>query len=161
MATTSNDVLLRSIQGYQDIQEWRNFLATHGKGDYSVWSNADPFSTVDLMQVSPMQRVSYVELKQRNVRIDQYPDCLIDETKIIDLQRLAQYSGNRVFLAALYPRSGQIAIWEIREDDEFGTRNVLANATTVQSGCSLKKNKRMVSLSLKTAKIYSHQFAQW
>lgn len=159
MVTTSNDVLLRSIQGYQDIQEWRNFLASNGKGDYQVWSNADPFSTVDVMQVSPMGRVSYVELKARNVRIDQYPDCLVDEWKVTQLQRLAVDSGDKVFLVALYPQSSQIAIWEIREDDEFSVRDVMANATTLQYGASQKKNKRLVSLRLCDAKVYSHQFS--
>lgn len=158
MATTSNDVLLRSIQGLKDGQEWRNFLNAHGKGDYSVWLNADPFAVCDAMQVSPFGRVSYVELKQRNHIFGQYPDCLVDEWKIVQLQKLAQDTGKRVFLVALYPQSNKIALWQIAEDDELVTRDVLANATTVQSGCSQKKNKRMVSLSLKTAKVYSHQF---
>lgn len=158
--TATNDVLLRSIQGLKDGQEWRNFLNAHGKGDYSVWMNADPFAVCDAMQISPCGRVSYVELKQRNHIFGQYPDCLIDEWKIRQLQKLAQDTGKRVFLAALYPRSGQIAIWEIREDDEYIVRDVMANAITVQAGASRKRPKRMVPLIIKDAKVYTHQFTK-
>lgn len=148
-------------QGFKDAREWRRFLVSHGKADYKVFADVDDLAACDAMQISPCGRVSYVELKERRVPIDTYPDCAVDYAKIIALQRLAQDTGDKVFLAALYPSSHKIAIWEIHEDEEYFPTTIMANDRTVQLyGPSQKKPKQMVKLPLSKAHIYSHTFEQ-
>lgn len=158
MVTTSNDVKLRISQGYRDAREWRRFLVEHKKGNYRVLADMDDFAVVDVMQVTPEGKCQHVELKSRKHPLGQYPDCQVDESKIRHLQQLHAETGEKTYLAALYPLSGKVAIWEITEEDDYKTIERFANATTVQQGLSVKKPKRMVSLPLKDAKVYRHKF---
>lgn len=155
---TSNDVRLRVSQGYRDAREWRRFLSSHHKENYRVLADMEDFAVIDILQISPEGKFQHVELKQRSHPLGTYPDCQVDESKIRHLQQLHAETGEKTYLAALYPLSSQIAIWEITEDDDYKVIEKMANATTVQQGQSQKRPKRLVSLPIKDARIYRHQF---
>lgn len=161
MALVQTDETTRLIvsQGFKDAREWQRFLTANGKGDYHVLAYVDDFAMCDAMQISPRGRISYIELKERRVTIETYPDCLVDSNKIQGLQKLAQDSGDKVFLVALYPQSNKIALWEIREDDEYEVIELYANHKTVwEGGPRPRIQKSMVKLWMKDAKIYHHEF---
>lgn len=154
----NKDVLKRMWQGLKDVEEWRNFLRTHGKGDYKVYLDSDPFAKVDVMQVTPNGVRQYVELKERRVLVEQYPDCLVDVDKISQLQAIDQ-EGHVALLVGLYPKSSKVATWRIREEDEYEVKEVACNAVTVQGAPPTKVMKRMVSLKLRDAVLCEHRFS--
>lgn len=147
----------RVAQGLKDAREWQRFLKEQGKS-HRVLVDADEFAVVDVLQISDEGKFSHVELKERTHPFGTYPDCLVDESKIRQLQRLHAETNELVMVAALYPLSNRIAIWRIKEDDEFEVRKVLANATSVQTGESVKVYKDMCVLPLKNASKHTHQF---
>ncbi len=157
-AMENKDVLKRMWQGMRDVEEWRNFLKTHGKGDYKVYLDSDPFAKVDVMQLTPSGARQYVELKERRVRVDQYPDCLVDADKVRTLQEIDS-EGHTALLVALYPKSGIVATWRVREEDEYEVKEITCNAVTVQGAPPTKRKKRMVSLKLKDAVLCEHRFS--
>ncbi len=147
------------MQNIYDMCEWQNFLHTHGRSDIEVWGSGDPRSAVDVMQVSQSTgRKSYVELKMRRVGISDYADCAIDSNKILALQQLGQQTNDNVFLAAMYPKSGKVAIWQIEADGEYRVEPMTANHKTLEVGGPRKREKSVVKLLLRKAKIYNHQF---
>ena len=154
----SSDVMTRQIQGLRGANYYRDFLTQHGKGDYRIYVDADPFARVDVLQVAPDGQQSHVELKSRSVTIDQYPDCIVEAFKIGHLQAIHQETGERTLLVALYPRSNKIAMWVIREDDEYVIVNKHCNDITIQIGQANKVPKTMVSLPMSEAKIYDYNF---
>lgn len=161
MRPSYNDVITYSLQGVVDGWEWLQFLRTHGKADYQVLLFADPFSPCDAIMESPERKRTYIELKTRNCTISQYQDCYIDERKINDLQRIAQATGDKVYLVALYPASSKIALWEIRGDQEYEVIEKVANVTTIQdSRPQYRCPKRLVPLPLREARKYNHRFYQ-
>lgn len=148
-------------QGFKDAREFRRFLVSHGRQGYKVFADVDDYAPYDAVMLSVEGEVSYIELKERRVMITDYPDCAVDASKIRGLQRIKQETGRKVFLVALYPMSGQVAIWRISADEYYHTETRRANSRTVwQGGPRAKMPKEMVKLPLATAKIYTHTFEQ-
>lgn len=146
----------------KDLRNYWGFLSSINKKSddcrYQLFSNCDPFSTVDCIQRKYDAEGYYsecnVELKGRNIAISEYNDCLIDLRKIQSLNRLSEQSGNPSFVVALYYTSGQLAIWKIDPEDEF----TIVNRTTTRYSAAPEKGKhtkQMVSLPLDKASVYN------
>lgn len=144
----------------RDLKNYWSFLqGINKKSDctrYVLFSNVDPFSPVDCIQRKYDESGDYtesnIELKGRNVGIDQYEDCVIDLAKIQNLMRVADQSGNPSFVVALYYQSGKIAIWKIEPDGEYRVTNktTLKYSAAPEQG---KQAKAVVSLPLSDATI--------
>lgn len=146
------------INYFMFIQSWMNKHEGNCV-NYDLSYNIDPFSHYDVMQIkqdpedpSDME-IQYVELKGRNVTIDRYNDCVVDELKIKALQNLARKTYKKVFLCALYYESSRLAIWEIDPDKTYPTEKKKCNRMTVVS-TAMKDDKTVVALPLNQAYIY-------
>lgn len=146
----------------RDLKNYWGFLSNINKRSdctkYVLFSNVDPFSPVDCIQRKYDESGDYteanIELKGRNVGIDQYEDCVIDLAKIQNLMRIADQSGNPSFVVALYYQSGKLAIWKIEPDGEYRVEN----KTTLKYGAAPEQGKQakaVVSLPLSDASIHS------
>ena len=99
---------------------------------------------------------SYIEIKTRDISIYEYDDCVIDSYKIHNLQKLSKATNNRCFLCVIYKGDKKIALWEINPRKQYQPITKLANWHTANLADG-KKQKEMVALPLKEAKIYSYQ----
>ena len=126
---------------------------------YELFSAVDKYSVYDLLQVKrnnddySVDDVQYVELKVREVSINQYDDCSIDNDKILKLQRLSQTTVHKVFIVAIYEKDKKIAIWELDAENKYPTRATTANWHTAENWGKVKKV--MAMFYLKDAHIYS------
>lgn len=146
----------------RDLRNYWGFLQSVNKKSedckYVLFSNVDPFSPVDCIQRKYDESGDYteanIELKGRNVGIDQYEDCVIDLAKIQNLMRIADQSGNPSFVVALYYQSGKLAIWKIEPDGEYRVteKTTLRYSAAPEQG---KQAKAVVSLPLAEAKIFN------
>lgn len=123
---------------------------------FVLFSNVDPFANIDCIQrkydCDGYYTESNIELKGRNVSIDQYDDCVVDLPKIQSLMRIADQSGNPSFVVALYYPSNKLAIWRIEPDGEYKveTKQTLKYSAAPEQG---KQAKAVVSLPLNEATI--------
>ena len=146
----------------RDLRNYWGFLSNINKKSdcirYVLFSNVDPFSPVDCIQRKYDESGDYteanIELKGRNVGIEQYEDCVVDLHKIQSLMRLADQSGNPSFVVALYYNSAKLAIWKIEPDGEYRVTNktTLRYSAAPEQG---KQAKAVVSLPLSDASIHS------
>lgn len=146
----------------KDLKNYWGFLSQiNERSDdcrYQLFSNCDYFSSVDCIQrkynVDGDYTEANVELKGRNIPIEQYGDCVIDLAKIQTLCRLADHSGNPSYLVALYYQSGKLAIWRIDPD---GTYKVTNKVTAKYSAAPEQGQtmKQVVSLPLADASIHN------
>lgn len=144
----------------RDLRNYWGFLSqVNKKADgvrYVLFSNVDPFSPVDCIQrkydESGDFTESNIELKGRNVDINQYEDCVVDLAKVQSLMRVADQSGNPSFVVALYYQSGKLAIWRIEPDGEYKVENktTLKYSAAPEQG---RQAKAVVSLPLSEATI--------
>lgn len=146
----------------KDLRNYWGFLSDINKRSddsrYQLFSNCDCFSSVDCIQRKYDESGDFtecnVELKGRNVGIEQYNDCVVDLAKIQTLCRLADQSGNPSYLVALYYNSGKLAIWRIDPDSEYQ----VTNKVTAKYGAAPEQGqtmKQVVSLPLSDASIHS------
>ena len=144
----------------RDLKNYWGFLQSVNKksedSKYVLFSNVDPFSPVDCIQrkydESGDFTESNIELKGRNISIDQYDDCVVDLAKVQSLMRIADQSGNPSFVVALYYQSGKIAIWRIEPDGEYQ----VSNKTTLKYSAAPEQGKQakvVISLPLSDATI--------
>lgn len=152
--------------GNEGIEIYNNWLRKKSKNNedyhFELYSAVDIFSPFDLMQIKrntenfSIEDIQYIEIKIRNIGINDYSDCQVDNEKIIKLQRLSLMTGSKCFLAAIYKVDKKIAIWQIEADAEYQTRETTAiwHTAAPQWG---KKTKIMAVLPLKDAKIYNYQ----
>lgn len=70
--------------------------------------------------------VSYHEIKVRGDKYSykDYQDSFVDLYKIHQLQKIAFYTGKRVFLNMIYPKDKVMLTWEIEADKEYNTQYV-------------------------------------
>ena len=146
----------------RDLRNYWGFLSNINKKSdcarYVLFSNVDPFSPVDCIQRRYDESGDYtesnIELKGRNIPIEQYEDCVVDLAKIQNLMRVADQSGNPSFVVALYYQSGKIAIWKIEPDGEFQvtTKETLKYSAAPEQG---RQAKAVVSLPLSDASIHT------
>ena len=144
----------------KDLKNYWGFLQSVNKksedSKYVLFSNVDPFANIDCIQrkydESGDFTESNIELKGRNIPIEQYEDCVVDLHKIQSLMRLADQSGNPSFVVALYYNSGKLAIWKIEPDGEYRvtTKETLKYSAAPEAG---KASKQVVSLPLSDATI--------
>lgn len=146
------------INYYMFIQDW---MQKHqGNCDlYDITYNVNPHSHYDIMQMKMNPEdptdieLQYIELKGRNVPIDRFNDCVVDNLKIVALQNLARATGKKVFLCALYYESGRLAFWEINPEKTYPTEVKKCNRISVVS-TGWKVDKTVVKLPLNQALIY-------
>lgn len=146
----------------KDLRNYWSFLSSiNAKSDdcrYQLFSNCDCFSSVDCIQRKYDADGDYsecnVELKGRNVNIEQYDDCVVDLAKIQTLCRLADQSGNPSYLVALYYNSAKLAIWRIDPENEY---QVIEKVTAKYGAAPEqgKQSKQVVSLPLRDASIHT------
>lgn len=144
----------------KDLKNYWGFLnQVNKKSDctrYVLFSNVDPFANIDCIQrkydESGDFTESNIELKGRNVDINQYEDCVVDLAKVQSLMRVADQSGNPSFVVALYYQSGKLAIWRIEPDGEYKVENktTLKYSAAPEQG---RQAKAVVSLPLSEATI--------
>lgn len=146
----------------RDLKNYWGFLSQINQKSedcrYQLFSNCDCFSSVDCIQRKYDESGDFtecnVELKGRNVPIEQYGDCVVDLTKIQSLCRLADQTNNPSYLVALYYQSGKLAIWRIDPENEYQvTTKVTAKYSAAPEAG--KQSKQVVSLPLTEAKILS------
>ena len=144
----------------RDLKNYWGFLSNINKKSdctrYVLFSNVDPFSPVDCIQrkydESGDFTESNIELKGRNIPIEQYADCVVDLQKVQSLMKIADQSGNPSFVVALYYQSGKLAIWKIEPDAEYQ----VSNKTTLKYSAAPEQGKQakaVVSLPLAEATI--------
>lgn len=156
----NHDILAN--KGIEIYSNWLNKVARKKDDEhtYELFSAVDKYSVYDLLQVKrnnddySVDDVQYVELKVREISINQYDDCSIDNEKILKLQRLAQATGHKVFVVAIYENDRKIAIWELDAENEYQTRETTANWHTAENWGKIKKVMAMFKLS--DAHIYSY-----
>lgn len=146
----------------KDLRNYWGFLQGINKREddckFVLFSNVDPFSPVDCIQrkynVDGDFTEANIELKGRNVGIDQYNDCIVDLHKIQSLMHLADQTNNASYVVALYYQSGKLAIWKIDPDTEYKVENktTLKYSAAPEQGQTMKQ---VVSLPLADASIYS------
>lgn len=146
----------------KDLKNYWGFLQGVNKksedSKYVLFSNVDPFSPVDCIQRKYDESGDFteanIELKGRNIPIEQYEDCVVDLHKIQSLMKLADQSGNPSFVVALYYTSGKLAIWRIEPDAEYqvSEKTTLKYSAAPEQG---RQAKAVVSLPLNEATICS------
>lgn len=152
-----------SDEGVEIYSKWLR-AATSKNEDYTfeLLQPVDEYSPYDLMQIKrniedySEEATQYIEIKIRNIDIDSYEDCLIDEDKIFKLQKLSMNTGYKVFLAAIYKANKKIVLWEIDTENAYETREVTALWHTKEPQLG-KKLKKMCVFPLKDGKVYSYQ----
>lgn len=146
----------------KDLRNYWGFLQAANKksedSKFVLFSNCDYFSSVDCIQRKYDESGDFtecnVELKGRNIPIEQYDDCVVDLAKIQTLCRLADQSGNPSYLVALYYQSGKLAIWRIDPDGEYQVteKTTLKYSAAPEQGQTMKQ---VVSLPLSDASIHT------
>lgn len=152
-----------SDEGTEIYFKWLR-AATSKNEDYTfeLLQAVDEYSPYDLMQIKrniedySVEATQYIEIKIRNINIDSYKDCLIDDYKIYNLQKLSMITGNKCFLAAIYKTNKKIVLWEIDTENTYETREVTALWHTQEPQLG-KKPKNMCVLPLKDGKVYNYQ----
>lgn len=125
---------------------------------YRLYEDCDPYALCDCIQRKVDAEGDYtesnIELKGRDIFLHAFDDCVIDQRKIAQLQRLAMQSGKPTFIVAMYYPSKQLAIWEIDPERQYNTvvKNTPLHTAAPEVG---RDNKLMVSLPLNEAKIYN------
>lgn len=146
----------------KDLKNYWGFLQSVNKksedSKYVLFSNVDPFANIDCIQrkydESGDFTESNIELKGRNIPIEQYEDCVVDLQKVQSLMKIADQSGNPSFVVALYYQSGKLAIWKIEPDAEYQ----VSNKTTLKYSAAPEQGrqaKAVVSLPLSDASIHT------
>lgn len=127
---------------------------------YQLFAAVDKYSPFDVLQMKinaedgTIEEEQYIELKVREIGINEYEDCSIETYKMQKLQTIAKLSEQRVFLIAIYEKDRKIAIWEIDADKKYDVRETTAKWHTAEDWG--KKVKQMARLYLKDAHIYSY-----
>ena len=152
------------ILANKGIEIYSNWLKRKEQQDdnyrYQLFAAVDKYSPFDLLQMkinvedSTIEEQQYIELKVREININEYEDCSIETYKMQKLQTIAKLSEQRVFLVAIYEKDRKIAIWEIDADKEYDVRETTAKWHTAENWG--KKVKQMARLYLKDAHIYSY-----
>lgn len=146
----------------KDLRNYWGFLSNVNKKSedckFVLFSNCDYFSSVDCIQRKYDESGDFtecnVELKGRNIPIEQYDDCVVDLAKIQSLMHIADQTNNPSYLVALYYQSGKLAIWKIDPDTEYKVENktTLKYSAAPEQGQTIKQ---VVSLPLSDATIHS------
>lgn len=146
----------RDIRNY-----WKWLSDINAKSDdcrYRLFEDCDPFALCDCIQRKIDTEGDYtecnVELKGRDILINAYDDCVVDQRKVNQLQHLAIQSGKPTFIVALYYPSGQLAIWEVDTERQYTTviKNTPIHTAAPEVG---RDDKLMVSLPLAEARVYT------
>ena len=145
--------------GNKDINVYNDWLNSkcNEKCVYELCASVNEYCPYDATQIKYFPNggfeMSYIELKGRNFEIDRYEDAIIDEYKILDLQRIAKQTKCKVYVVMLYYPSRKLAIWEIKPDTIYNTETIRCYwHTAAEDG--IKKDKVMCKLPLKEAKKY-------
>lgn len=139
----------------KDIVNYYNWI-TSKNNQYNITAAVDPYSCYDIIQFKGKEDYCYIELKGRDVLIDEYDDCIVEEEKINKLNQLSQDTGKDVFLVALYYRSNKIAIWKVKDTSNYEVSNIKCKWHTATD--SPKVIKSMVKFPLKDAKTYKFTY---
>lgn len=94
---------------------------------------------------------SFFELKGRNVSITQFPDMVVDESKIDRLQEISKCSPT--FVVGIYYENKQLAIWSVTPDTNFTVTEMWCNQSTIDP-LQKKVKKKMCHLPLTLANVY-------
>lgn len=152
--------------GDKDItayNRWLNRINTKNDDySFSLFPSLDRYSVFDAIQLkTPVDapdeiEMQFVELKGRNITIEQYDDCTIDVSKVRALQNISLSTGKDAFVVGIYYPSDKLAIWKIDPNEDYGeyVATIFANACTATQ-TPTKTHKQVVKLPLSTAKIYN------
>ena len=127
---------------------------------YQLFAAVDKYSPFDLLQMkinvedSTIEEQQYIELKVREININEYEDCSIETYKMQKLQTIAKLSEQRVFLVAIYEKDRKIAVWELDSENEIETRETTAKWHTAEDWG--RKTKIMAMFKMKDAHLYSY-----
>lgn len=152
------------VMANKDIVAYYNWLDKINKKQneykYSICAAVDPYSPFDLIQIKNdadgNSTLSYIELKGRNVDINQYDDCIVEEYKIKNLQSLGASTSTPIYIVALYYPSSKLAIWRIDDSTPYYIEKIKCKWHTAKNDDKIEKD--MVKLPLSEAKIYNFTY---
>lgn len=133
-----------------------NYNSTHTNKQLMLYCNNNPNGQINnidniLMTSGSTVTLSTVELKGRNIEIDQYSNGMCEYEKIEHLQNTANDNVN-AFLIAIYYPSSKMAIWKIDKHKEYNYLLIPCRNHTVKDDG--KKLKKIVYLPMSEAKIF-------
>lgn len=146
------------------VRNYDHFIYSHTSADtapsYTVSTTDDTYSRYDVIQTrtTPYQTTTdVVELKGRYIPHYIFPDCEIDQDKILALQRIGRQWQKPIWVCALYYLSDKVMIWKIDPFRNYDYKWRLANKKTADLN-GLKEWKKVVPLDYSDANIYHYTY---
>ena len=145
-----------------DIRTYYNWLKNKTKNNtdynYSICAAVDEFSPYDLVQFKTDSDgdadYSFIELKGRNIGINEFEDCAVESYKIKNILRISSTAGKEAYIVAIYYKSSKLSIWKLDPEANYISESMFCQWHTAD-GTGQKKMKEMVKLPLSDAKIYN------